>query len=67
MPFRNYPEFDLNTVKSMTEAYESVAARLQLQADDPRTGKLAIIIVQLVKAGVVDADRLADKAYAGLR
>jgi hypothetical protein len=67
MPFRDFSGFDLETVKVMTEAYDSVVARLQLKPDDPRTGKLATIIVQLAKAGVVDPERLADQARVGLR
>lgn len=68
MPFRKYhPEFDLETVKMMTKAYDLVVAQLQLKPEDPRTGKLATLIVQLAKAGVVDPERLADQARAGMR
>jgi hypothetical protein len=41
----------------MTAAYDAVVERLRLKPDDPRTGKLAVIIVQLVKAGG-NAERL---------
>jgi hypothetical protein len=67
MPFRHVTEFDADTVKGMTEAYDSVVLQLSLKSGDPRTGKLATLIVQLVKAGVVDPERLADQARAGLR
>jgi hypothetical protein len=67
MPFRNETQFNLETLKSMTAAYDSVVARLQLKPDDPRTSRLAALIVQLAKAGVVDTDKLADQARAGLK
>ena len=66
MPFRNYPEIDIETAKVMTEAYDLVIARLKLKPEDPRTGKLASLIVSLAKAGVRDPERLADQARAGL-
>jgi hypothetical protein len=67
MPFRNVTEVDNLTLKVMTDAYDSVAARLKLKPDDPRTGKLAKLIVQLAMAGVTDADRLAEQARMGLK
>jgi len=51
----------------MTAAYDSVVARLNLKPEDPRTGKLAVLIVQLADAGVVDSDKLADEARAALK
>jgi hypothetical protein len=67
MPFRNETQFNIETVKGMTAAYDAVAAQLKLTPDDPRRGKLATLIVQLAKAGVVDTEKLADQARAGLR
>ena len=67
MPFRQYPEFDLETVRVMTKAYDSVVVQLKLKPEDPRTGKLANLIVDLTKAGVLDPERLADQARAGLK
>jgi hypothetical protein len=67
MPFRDYPTFDLETVRVMTEAHDSVVARLNLKADDPKRGKLVALIVELARAGVVDPEKLADQARAGLR
>jgi len=67
MPFRNYTQFNTATLGAMTAAYDSVVARLKLKPEDPRTGKLAIFIVQLVNAGVVDPEKLADQARAGLK
>jgi hypothetical protein len=62
MPFRNVIGFNLDTMNVMRAAYDAAVAKLQLKPDDPRTGKLALPIVQLVKSGVVDPDSLADKA-----
>jgi hypothetical protein len=67
MPFRNYTQFNTETLQAMTAAYDSVVARLNLKPEDPRTGKLAVLIVQLADAGVVDSDKLADEARAALK
>jgi hypothetical protein len=67
MPFRNETEFTTANIQQMTAAYDSVVAKLKLAPDDPRRGKLATLIVQLAKAGVVDADKLADQARSGLK
>jgi hypothetical protein len=67
MPFRNYTQFNTETLQAMTAAYDSVVARLDLKPEDPRTGKLAVLIVQFADAGVVDSEKLADKARAALK
>jgi hypothetical protein len=67
MPFRHIKDIDLETVRTMTAAYDAVVARLRLKPEDPRTGKLATIIVQLARAGVLDVDRLTEQARAGLK
>lgn len=67
MPFRNETQFTTAHIQEMTAAYDSLVAKLKLAPDDPRRGKLAALIVQLAKAGVVDAERLADQARAGLK
>jgi hypothetical protein len=67
MPFRNETEFNARSLQTMTAAYDKVVAQLRLATDDPRRGKLASLIVQLAKAGVLDSDRLADQARAGLK
>jgi hypothetical protein len=67
MPFRNETQFTTANIQAMTDAYDSAVAKLKLTPDDPRRGKLVSIIVQLAKAGVVDADKLADQARAGLK
>ena len=66
MPFRQETEFSSETARAMTAAHDAVVARLNLKPDDPRRGKLVRLIVQLAKAGVVDPERLADQARAGI-
>jgi hypothetical protein len=51
----------------MTAAYDAVVTKLNLKPGDPRTGKLVSLIVGLARAGVHDADKLADQARAGLK
>lgn len=41
MPFRNYTQFDSAALNVMTAAYDAAVARLQLNSDNPLTGKLA--------------------------
>jgi hypothetical protein len=65
--FRNYTRFTTETLRAITAAYDAVVARLKLKPADPRTGKLAILIVQLTDAGVVDPEKLADQARVGLK
>jgi hypothetical protein len=67
MPFRNETQFTTRDVQAMTAAYDAVVSKLKLTPDDPRRGKLISLIVELAKAGVVDSDRLADQARAGLK
>ena len=67
MPFRNDTQFTTANVQEMTAAYDSVVAKLKLTPDDPRRGRLATIIVQLANAGVLDAEKLAAQARAGLK
>src|SRR5689334_13545801 len=67
MPFRNEKQFTTANIQEMTAAYDSVVAKLKLKPNDPRREKLATLIVQLAKADVVDAERLADQARAGLK
>jgi hypothetical protein len=67
MPFSKVTEFELDTVRAMTEAYDSVVAQLNLKPEDPRRGQLVTLIVKLAKAGIVDPDKLADQARAGLK
>lgn len=67
MPFKHTTVFDSDTLNAMTAAYDSVVATLNIKLGDPRTSKLASLIISLAKAGVVDPERLADQARAGLK
>jgi hypothetical protein len=67
MPFRNYTQFDTETLKVMTTAYDAVVARLKLQPNDPRTGRLAAKIVTLVSDGERNVGKLTDQASSDLR
>ena len=68
MPFQNEATaFSTGAVQAMTAAYDLVVEQLKLRQDDPRRGKIVTLIVQLAKAGVLEVDKLADQARAGLR
>ena len=67
MPFRAVTEFDTQTVRDMTAAYDAVVARLALKSNDPRLGLLAAKIVELAKAGERDVGKLIEEAAAGLK
>ena len=67
MPFRHVTQLDAATLSAMTAAYDDVVAQLRLKPDDPRSGKLASLIVQLAKAGVVDSEKLVEQARSGLK
>jgi hypothetical protein len=66
MPFRDFPEIDLATVAIMRTAYDAAVLRLNLTPTDPMSGKLALKIVALTKAGERDPVKLCDAAVAAL-
>jgi hypothetical protein len=65
-PFRNYTQFDAETLKVMAAAYDAVAARLKLQPNDPRTGRLAAKIITLASEGERNVGKLTEKASTNL-
>ena len=67
MPFRNYSQFDSETLKKMTAAYDAVVQRLGLQSDNPLTGKLAAKIAALAADGERDVGKLSEQALLGLQ
>ena len=67
MPFRDFKDFDGQTLKAMTAAYDAVVARLGIKPDDPLTSKLAAKIVDLAKAGERDPGKLTEQALIGLK
>jgi hypothetical protein len=66
MPFRDYTQFDTETLRVMTAAYDAVVARLNIQSGDPLTSKLATKIVALADAGERDVGKLTEQALVGL-
>jgi hypothetical protein len=62
MPFRDLKDFDGETLRNMTAAYDAVVARLGIKPDDPRTSRLATKIVALVKSGESDVGKLTERA-----
>jgi hypothetical protein len=66
MPFRDYSGFDPAALDGMTKAYDSAVAKLDMQSTDPRTSKLAALIVSLVSTGERDPDKLCEGAVAQL-
>ena len=67
MPFRNYTQFDTATLDIMQKAYDAVVARRNLASTDPRTGKLAAKIAELVAAGITDLEKLTEQAASALQ
>ena len=66
MPFRNYTQFDTESLRAMTAAYDAVVARLKPQPNDPRTGRLAAKIVTLASDGERNVGNLTEQASTGL-
>jgi hypothetical protein len=63
MPFRDHArEFTPATLDMMTAAYDALARELDMAGSDPRSGKLAIQIVSIVRAGEDDKDAVIKKA-----
>jgi hypothetical protein len=67
MPFRNYTQFDSGTLDIMKSAYDAVVRRLNLNSDDPLTGKLAAKIAALAAEGERDVGKLTERALTGLK
>jgi hypothetical protein len=66
MPFRTVTDLDVQTLRTMTAAYDAVVARLNMKSDDPRTGPLAAKIVMLARTGERDVGKLIEQALIGL-
>ena len=66
MPFRDYTQFNGETLQSMTAAYDAAVEKLQLKSTDPLTGKLAATIAALASEGERDPDKLCERALAQL-
>jgi hypothetical protein len=62
MPFRNYHQFDVKTVRVMTEAYDAALLHLGISGADPMSGEIAAAIAMLANGGERDPDVLCAKA-----
>jgi len=66
MPFRNIQEFDSDTLRAMTQAFDACCERLRLGPDDPQRGELAAKIIELASIGERDAGQLFARALEEL-
>jgi len=66
MPFRNIKEFDTETLRGMTQAFDAACDRLKLDPDDPQRGDLAAKIIELAAAGERDPGKLFARAIEEL-
>jgi hypothetical protein len=63
MPFRKFTkDFTPATLDAMAEAYDALLREPGLTGSDPRSGKLALKIVEIARAGEDDRDTLIRKA-----
>jgi len=58
MPFRDIPNVDAETLRTMTQAFDAVCDRLGIGADDPERGEVASTIIELVSIGERDPAKL---------
>jgi hypothetical protein len=58
MPFRDLEQFDGETLRNMTQAFDAVCDRFGLAADDPERSTVATTIVELVSMGERDPAKL---------
>jgi hypothetical protein len=66
MPFRDIQEFDSQTLRAMTQAFDACCERLRLAPDDLQRGDLAAKIIELAATGERDAGRLFARALEEL-
>jgi hypothetical protein len=67
VPFRDYSGFNADTLKAMTEAYDTAIAKLGIKAGDPLTSNVAAAIAALASEGERDPAQLCEKTIAGLK
>jgi hypothetical protein len=67
MPFRSYAGFSTEMLRSMTAAYDSAVAKLQIKNDNPLTSKLAATIAALAADGESDPIKLCERSIAELQ
>ena len=64
MPFREIKQFDPETLRSMTQAFEAACDRLG--ADDKERTEVAVAIIQLASMGERDPGKLFSLAVEAL-
>jgi hypothetical protein len=58
MPFRDIKQFDVETLRSMTQVFDAACERLRLEADNSERSELATVIVELASKGERDPGKL---------
>jgi hypothetical protein len=58
VPFRNIKEFDAETLRNMTQAFDAACDRLRLGPDDPLRADLATAIIGMAAAGEREPGKL---------
>ncbi len=58
MPFRHIKQFDADTLRNMTQAFDAACERLKLDPDNPERGELATVIIELASRGERDPSKL---------
>jgi hypothetical protein len=66
MPFRNIKQFDAETARNMTQAFDAACDRLKLTPDDPQRADLAAKIIELAAAGEREPGKLFARAIEEL-
>ena len=66
MPFRNIKEFDTETLRSMTQAFDAACERLGLAPDDPQRSDLATKIIDLAATGEREPGKLFARVIEAL-
>jgi len=67
MPFRNYGQFDIATVRLMRQAYDAALSHLSITSSDPRSGEIASEIAMLADEGERDPQILCTGALARIK
>ena len=67
MPFRNCHQFDIATVRLMTQAYDAALVRLGITGSDPRSDEIASEIAMLADEGERDPQILCAGPLARIK
>ena len=58
MPFRDIKQFDSDTLRIMTQAFDAACDRLKLDPENAQRGELAFKIIELASEGERDPAKL---------